>query len=122
MFQRLRQRLRGTPAQPLWEYKVVQLVAQPPASPEDASRKLGGSLSAEALRSQFPEYYANQNGRRQINDFLNRLGDDGWELVQVQQIADLPLMVFKRPKRLAAAGNLAKQEPEAEEHHAQQPC
>jgi len=104
-----------------WEYKVVQMVAQAPPNADDASRRLGGSLSAEALRSQFPEYYASQNGRQQISDFLNRLGDDGWELVQIQQVADLPLMLFKRRKRLASAEAVAMPEAAQRSHHAEQP-
>ncbi len=81
-----------------WDYKVVQMVAQVPADPSDASRKLGGALSAEALRQQFPEYYAPPNGRQQIAEFLSRLGEEGWELVQIQQVGDLPLMFLKRPR------------------------
>ena len=83
--------------QKLWEYKVVQMFAQSQADPNDISRKLGGSLSAESLRAQFPEYYTQSNGRQQICDFLNQLGKEGWELIQVQQVAALPLMIFKRP-------------------------
>ena len=83
-----------------WEYKVVQMVAQEPADATGASQKLGGTLSPEALRSQFPEHYGQVNGRKQINDFLNVLGDEGWELMQFHQIGQLPLMVFKRPKQL----------------------
>ena len=92
----------------IWEYKVVQMVAQAPADPDDASRKLGGSLSAEALRSQFPEYYSQGNGRAQISSFLNDIGRDGWELIQIQQIADLPLMIFKRPLRSQSGTSVAK--------------
>ena len=97
-----RWRQRQTSPQRLvkWEYKVVQMVSQEPADAADASRKLGGTLSPEALRNQFPEHYGTANGRKQINDFLNVLGDDGWELMQFQQIGPLPLMVFKRPKQL----------------------
>lgn len=97
------------PAQPesLWEYKVVQMVAQAPADATDASRKLGGSLSPEALRSQFPEHYGGVNGRKQINDFLNTLGENGWELVQFQQIGELPVMVFKKPKQLPPVSSMA---------------
>ncbi len=84
----------------VWEYKVVQMISQSQASPDEISRKLGGSLSAEYLRAQFPEYYADQNGRAQICDFLNNLGRDGWELIQVQQVAALPLMIFKRQMEL----------------------
>ena len=101
-----------------WEYKVVQMVPQAPADAADASRKLGGSLSPEALRSQFPEHYGGVNGRKQINDFLNVLGDDGWELVQFQQIGELPLMVFKRPKRLADDQSMAKPEAATPATHA----
>ena len=106
----------------VWEYKVVQMVAQAPADPDDASRKLGGSLSAEALRSQFPEYYSQGNGRAQISSFLNDIGRDGWELIQIQQIADLPLMIFKRPLRGQSERSTAKPEEQASgEAHARHP-
>ena len=106
----------------VWEYKVVQMVAQAPADPDDASRKLGGSLSAEALRSQFPEYYSQGNGRAQICNFLNEIGRDGWELIQMQQIADLPLMIFKRPLRSQSETSMAKPlEQAALEPHARHP-
>ena len=106
----------------VWEYKVVQMVAQAPADPDDASRKLGGSLSAEALRSQFPEYYSQGNGRAQISSFLNDIGRDGWELIQIQQIADLPLMIFKRPLRSQSVTSMAKpMEQAAAEPHAGHP-
>ena len=106
----------------VWEYKVVQMVAQAPADPDDASRKLGGSLSAEALRSQFPEYYSQGNGRAQISSFLNDIGRDGWELIQIQQIADLPLMIFKRPLLSQSATSIAKpMEQAAAEPHARHP-
>ena len=106
----------------IWEYKVVQMVAQAPADPDDASRKLGGSLSAEALRSQFPEYYNHGNGRAQICNFLNDIGRDGWELIQIQQIADLPLMIFKRPLRSQSERSMAKPvEQVSGEAHARNP-
>ena len=106
----------------IWEYKVVQMVSQAPANPDDASRKLGGSLSAEALRNQFPEYYSQGNGRAQISSFLNDIGRDGWELIQIQQIADLPLMIFKRPLRSQSARSMAKPvEQAAAEPHAGHP-
>ena len=106
----------------VWEYKVVQMVAQAPADPDDASRKLGGSLSAEALRSQFPEYYSQGNGRAQISSFLNGIGRDGWELIQIQQIADLPLMIFKRPLDSQSKPSMAKPvEQAAVEPHAGDP-
>ena len=106
----------------IWEYKVVQMVAQAPADPDNASRKLGGSLSAEALRSQFPEYYSQGNGRAQISSFLNEIGRNGWELIQIQQIADLPLMIFKRPLYSQSKPSMAKPvEQAAVEPHAGHP-
>ena len=105
-------------AAPQWEYKVVQMVAQAPPDADNASKKLGGTLSAEALKQQFPEYYSQHNGRQQICDFLNRLGDEGWELVQIQQVADLPLMVLKRPKRQPEPAALATEEAAAGTQHA----
>jgi hypothetical protein len=32
---------------------------------------------------------------------MDRLGDDGWEFVQIYQLGDLPLMIFKRPNNQA---------------------
>ena len=108
--QKLRRQLMGHRREQhtIWEYKVVQMVGQASADPNDASRKLGGSLSAEALRNQFPEYYNDGNGRAQIALFLNDIGRDGWELIQMQQIADLPLMIFKRPLRSQSETSMAK--------------
>ena len=82
-----------------WEYKVVQLVSSPTPNPENASKKLGGSLSAESLKEQFPGIYSKKDGRRQINDFLNRLGADGWELVTFENLSGMPVMIFKRIKK-----------------------
>jgi len=93
-----------------WEYKVVQMVAQAPPDAANASKKLGGALSPEALKEQFPEYYNQHNGRQQICDFLNRLGDEGWELVQIQQVADMPLMFLKRPRPQTPAPAVATPE------------
>ena len=92
--------LKTKSSQIIWEYKVVQMISQSQVSPDEISRKLGGSLSAESLKAQFPEYYADQNGRAQICEFLNNLGRDGWELIQVQQVAALPLMIFKRQMQM----------------------
>ena len=123
---RLRQRLgRVTPSlsdrRPgqRWEYKVVQMVAQESADPNDASKRLHGALSAEALRNQFPEHYGGGNGRQQISDFLNLLGEDNWELVQAQQIGGLPLMIFKRPKQLTSPNGLATEGATAPHRHAE---
>ena len=129
MLNRLKQqlhRIKPRPTEPeadcCWEYKVVQMVAQEPADPADASKRLGGVISPEALRSQFPEHYGGGNGRQQICEFLNQLGADRWELVQVQQIGGLPLMIFKRPLQLPSPQNLATDQAAAPLPHAEQQC
>ena len=94
----------------IWEYRVVQMVSQTPSDPDDASRKLGGVLSADALRNQFPEHYSQGDGRAQIYNFLNDAGRDGWELIQIQQVADLPLMILKRPCRIPSEPSTAETE------------
>jgi len=101
----------STPPPPMqWEYKVVQMVAEASPNAKDASDKLGGSLSASALKEQFPEYFAENNGRQQIQDFLNRMGKDGWEMMQIQQIGGLPLMFFKRAFAMHPGANRTKKE------------
>ena len=78
---------------------MVHMVAQAPPDPERASKKLSGALSAEALRQPSPEIYspsAQGNPRDQINQFMDRLGDEGWEFVQIYQLGEIPLMLFKR--------------------------
>lgn len=78
---------------------MLHMVAQAPPDPERASKKLSGALSAEALRKQLPEIYspsAQGNPRDQINQFMDRLGDEGWEFVQIYQLGEIPLMLFKR--------------------------
>ena len=79
-----------------WEYKVVRLFNNPGPDPVGASKKLGGAISAEALKEQFPNVYSNSDGRKQINEFLNKVGADGWELVLSEIIAGLPVLIFKR--------------------------
>ena len=82
-----------------WDYKVVQLISQQPSADATGdSKKLGGTMSPEALKSQFPEHYDVGDGRKQLNDFLLMLGEDGWELVQFHNLFDLPLMTLKRKK------------------------
>ena len=84
------------------------MVSQTPSDPDDASRKLGGVLSPDALRNQFPEHYSQGDGRAQIYNFLNEAGRDGWELIQIQQVADLPLMILKRPLRSPNEASIAE--------------
>ena len=95
----LAKRSKNSNYQKKWEYKVVRLFNNPGSDPVGASKKLGGTISAEALKEQFPNIYSKNDGRKQINEFLNKVGTDGWELVLSEVIAGLPVLIFKRESR-----------------------
>ncbi|MGC6483809.1 MAG: hypothetical protein ACON4T_09655 [Synechococcus sp.] len=89
-----------------WEYRVVHVninndaPPQPP-TPEAASQKLQGSLSPEFIQREFPQMYQKQSVQQQhpaaqLQDFLNRLGNEGWELVETSQVGGLLMFFFKR--------------------------
>ena len=88
-----------------WEYKVVHVNIDnnlPPQSstPETDSEKLQGTLSPEFIKREFPEMYQQnipqtKNPVEELQDFLNLLGKDGWELVEIGQIGVL-MLFFKR--------------------------
>ena len=104
-----------------WEYRVVHIETSrstppSPADPERASEKLGGVLSPDFIRREFPEQYGGDMNFRpgkhpaqQLEYFLNLLGRDGWELTNTSQLEHLLMFMFKRPLR-----PLPKQIPAAE--------
>jgi hypothetical protein len=100
-----------------WEYRVVHIdiesgtPPEPPTPASDSSR-LGGALSADFLRREFPSKYQVGGARlprhpaAQLEFYLNALGKKNWELVEVAQVGPLLMFFFKRPL-LAAAGESA---------------
>ena len=72
-----------------------------PPSPEKASEKLKGSLSPSFIQSQFPnEYKEIKNDdpmEAQIQRVLDRLGAQGWELIDISTVGSKLLFFFKRP-------------------------
>ena len=96
---------------PLWEYRVVHIetsrsTSPSPADPEQASKKLGGLLSPDFIRREFPEQYGDdlnfhpgKHPAQQLEYFLNMLGRDGWELTNTSQLEHLLMFIFKRPLR-----------------------
>ena len=94
-----------TPAQ-RWAYRVVHININneeppEPATPEAASKKLQGSLSPEFIKREFPQMYQQSPDHKkhpaaQLQDFLNLLGNEGWELVETNQIGGLLMFFFKR--------------------------
>jgi hypothetical protein len=103
-----------------WEYKLVYLninsrpqpqsladdrpPAGPPGQPAEAL------FSKEFLEQQFPEYYSEDKpkpkpqeppksgGIQQLADFFNHMGADGWEYISREEIANVTLLIFRRPK------------------------
>lgn len=109
---------------PQWEYKVIHINMNQvktedlpkPANPEVASQKLQGSLSPEFIKKQFPTVYKNnpkaaqpRHPAEQLQDFLNTMGRDCWELIEISELGPLQMFFFKRPSRLAVAQTSAQE-------------
>jgi hypothetical protein len=111
---------------PLWEYRVVHINVNStpasgsskgdsstdtkpnaPASPQQASEHLHGALSPSFIAREFPQYYSGSTGAKpkgthpaeQLQQFLNQLGRDGWEMTTTAQVGPLLMFFFKRPVR-----------------------
>ena len=74
------------------------------ANPEVASKKLQGSLSPDFIRKEFPGMYTNPGQPRrtlhpaeQLQNFLNEMGKEFWELVEISNVGPLQMFFFKRP-------------------------
>jgi len=91
-----------------WEYRVIHINVESgappePPTPRSDSERLGGALSPEFLRREFPQQYAATNARprhpaEQLQFFLNALGRENWEMVEAAQVGRLLMFVFKRPQ------------------------
>ena len=97
---------------PLWDYRVIHINVDSgkppePASPQQASDHLHGVLSPDFIQREFPEYYSSEGEKprrgkhpaEQLQEFLNLLGRDGWELTTTAQVGRLLMFFFKRPLR-----------------------
>ena len=89
----------------MWDYFVLNLnvtTPSPPPSPEKASEKLKGSLSPSFIQSQFPNEYKevkkDEPMEVQIQRILQKLGAQGWELIDISSVGSKLLLFFKRPK------------------------
>ena len=90
-----------------WEYKVIHLNVEKDRgssmnfqSPKKASEKSKGVLSEEFLKKEFPKQFESgkpqKNPAAQLNDFLNTVGNEGWELVEKLEINNQLMIIFKR--------------------------
>ena len=86
-----------------WNYFVLNInieSAPLPPNPEEASKKLKGTLSPSFIQDQFPEEYKEvRQGEPmevQLQKNLDRLGSQGWELINISTIGPKLLFFFKR--------------------------
>ena len=90
-----------------WEYHVVHLNVddsstkhEEASNPEAASEKLKGSLSPDFLKDQFPEQYQENVGSEhpamQLSKFLNKKGQERWELSETIKIGQMLFLILKR--------------------------
>ena len=90
-----------------WEYHVVHLNVdnsttkhEEASNPEAASEKLKGSLSPDFLKDQFPEQYQENLGSEhpamQLSKFLNKKGQERWELSETIKIGKMLFLIMKR--------------------------
>ena len=93
-----------------WNYFVLNInieAAPTPPSPEEASKKLKGTLSPSFIQDQFPEEYKEMNQGEpmevQLQKNLDRLGSQGWELINISTVGPKLLFFFKRPDQATAS-------------------
>ena len=90
-----------------WEYHVVHLNVDDSSSkheeasnPKAASEKLKGSLSPDFLKDQFPEQYqenvSSEHPAMQLSKFLNKKGQERWELSETIKIGKMLFLIMKR--------------------------
>jgi hypothetical protein len=112
-----------------WDYLVIHLNVENNTDGKSAkgssdstgdSQSTGSSrgiFSESFLRKEFPQFYeANSPGSnpatpqhpaQQLQNFLNRQGGQGWDLIGVYPLGALLMMIFRRPKIPASAAPVA---------------
>ena len=103
-----------------WNYFVLNLnivKPNPAPNPEEASKKLKGSLSPSFIKDQFPQAYKEvKQGpslEKQIHVFLEELGAKGWELISIYPVGEKLLFFFKRPALIDPARSPESSDPKA---------
>tara|TARA_B100000963_G_scaffold270103_1_gene238258 strand:+ start:727 stop:1044 length:318 start_codon:yes stop_codon:yes gene_type:complete len=89
----------------VWEYKILNLNIDNKQNsnpdPEQDSKKLKGSLSANFIKEQFPEQYTQKKELHpadQLQNILNVLGSQGWELKCIENVGRFLFLFFMRKK------------------------
>ena len=87
-----------------WNYFVLNIniaTATESSNPEEASKKLKGTLSPAFIQDQFPKEYKEVKQEDplelQLHKKLDLLGSQGWELINISTVGPKLLFFFKRP-------------------------
>ena len=97
--------------QKLWDYLVIHVNFEPGKNSDNnsgnlelATEKLQGSLSSEYLQKEFPQQFKKKqptlHPSKQLELFLKKCGDQGWELKTTERIGNLLMFIFIKPKIL----------------------
>jgi hypothetical protein len=108
-----------------WDYLVIHLNVENNTDGRSAKRSSDstgdsqstgasrGIFSESFLRKEFPQFYevnspgsnpaTPQHPAQQLQNFLNRQGGQGWDLIGVYPLGALLMMIFRRPKIPASA-------------------
>tara|TARA_B100001989_G_C24412401_1_gene399723 strand:- start:81 stop:377 length:297 start_codon:yes stop_codon:yes gene_type:complete len=90
-----------------WDYFVIHINFEEQdktnlEKSQEASDKLGGSLSKEYLEKEFPEQFKSTkpglHPSKQLEIILKRFGDEGWKLQTTERIGNLLMFIFMRKK------------------------
>tara|TARA_B100000212_G_C27129622_1_gene428540 strand:- start:267 stop:590 length:324 start_codon:yes stop_codon:yes gene_type:complete len=98
--------------QKLWDYLVIHVNFEPGKDSgqntdnlELATEKLQGSLSPEYLQKEFPQQFKKKepslHPSKQLEFFLKRCGQEGWELKTTERVGGLLMFIFMKEKILS---------------------
>ena len=102
-------------SEPRWNYFILHINITPPVvppSPEEASKKLKGTLSPSFIQNQFPTEYKDVKRDEpmevQLQKQLDRMGAQGWELINISTVGSKLLFFFKKPLAKGSASWLKR--------------
>ena len=90
-----------------WDYFVIHINFEEQkksvqGKSQEASDRLGGSLSKEYLEKEFPDQFKSVkpglHPSKQLEIILNKIGNEGWILQSTERIGNLLMFIFMREK------------------------
>ena len=90
-----------------WDYFVIHINFEEQkksvqGKSQEASDRLGGSLSKEYLEKEFPDQFKSVkpglHPSKQLEVILNKIGNEGWKLQTTERIGNLLMFIFMREK------------------------